>query len=119
MQQNSIYCLCGDRDEMINHIISECSKSVQKELKIRHDRELSKKFKFDNRGDYPDYSIINISQNTVKSSKDLKRLAVTQTPVENHQLMLVGKTLKGIIIIIYIYIYILIMCFAISINCVQ
>ena len=39
---------------MINHIISKCSKSVQKEYKIRHDRvekvihgELCKKFKFD------------------------------------------------------------------------
>ena len=26
MQQNSRYRLCGDRDETINHIISECSK---------------------------------------------------------------------------------------------
>ena len=29
--------LCGDRDEMINHIISECSKLTQKEYKTRHD----------------------------------------------------------------------------------
>ena len=29
-QQNSKCRLCGDRDEMINHIISECSKLVQK-----------------------------------------------------------------------------------------
>ena len=27
----------GDREEMINHIISECSKLAQKEYKTRHD----------------------------------------------------------------------------------
>ena len=37
MQQNSKCKLCGDRDETINHIISECSKSSQKEYNIRHD----------------------------------------------------------------------------------
>ena len=36
-QQNSKYRLCGDRDETINHIISECSKLSQKEYKTRHD----------------------------------------------------------------------------------
>ena len=35
-------------------------------------------------GDHPNYSIIKIGQNTKKSPGDLKRLAVTQTPVENH-----------------------------------
>ena len=50
-QQNSKCSLCGDRDEIINHIISECSKLAQKEYKTRHDwagkvihREMSKKF---------------------------------------------------------------------------
>ena len=38
-QQNSKCRLCGDRDETINHIISECSKLVQKEYKTRHDWE--------------------------------------------------------------------------------
>ena len=37
---------------------------------------------------HPHYSIIKISQNTVKSSGDLMRLVVTQTLVENHQLTL-------------------------------
>ena len=53
-QQNSKYWLCGDRDETINHIISECSKLAQKEYKARHDWvskvihwEMCKKFKFD------------------------------------------------------------------------
>ena len=39
------------------------------------------------------YSIIENSQNTEKSPGNL-RLAVTQTPVKNHQLKLMWKTLK-------------------------
>ena len=53
-QQNSKCRLCGDRDETINHIITECSKLSQKEYKARHDWvgkvihwEMCKKFKFD------------------------------------------------------------------------
>ena len=37
MQQNHKCRLCGDRDETINHIISECSKLAQKEYKAKHD----------------------------------------------------------------------------------
>ena len=54
MQQNSKCRLCGDRDETINHIISECSKLVQKEYKARHHWvgkvihwEMCKKLNFD------------------------------------------------------------------------
>ena len=39
--------------------------------------------------DHPNYSIVKIDQNTEKSPGDLRRLAVTQTPVKNHQLTLV------------------------------
>ena len=39
-QQNSKCRLCGDRDDTINHIISECSKLAQKEYKTRHDWEV-------------------------------------------------------------------------------
>ena len=53
-QQNSRCILCGDKDETINHIISECSKFAQKEYKARHDwvskvihGKMSKKLKFD------------------------------------------------------------------------
>ena len=53
-QQNSKCRLCGNRDETINHIISECNKLAQKEYKARHDWvgkvihwEMCKKFKFD------------------------------------------------------------------------
>ena len=52
--QNSKCRLCGDKDETINHIISECSKLAQKEYKTRHDWvgkvthwEMCKKFQFD------------------------------------------------------------------------
>ena len=53
-QQNTKCRLCGDRDETINHVISECSKLAQKEYKARHDRvgkvihwEMCRKFQFD------------------------------------------------------------------------
>ena len=45
-------------------------------------------------GDHPNYSIVENGQNTDKSPGDLKRLAVTQTPVKDHQLTLMWKTLK-------------------------
>ena len=53
-QQNSQCRLCSDINEIINQIISECSKLAQKEYKTRHDWvgrvihwELCKEFKFD------------------------------------------------------------------------
>ena len=53
-QRNSKCRLCDDRDETINHIISECSKLAQREYKARHDGvgkvihwEMCKKCKFD------------------------------------------------------------------------
>ena len=56
MQQNSKCRLCGDRDETINHIISECSKLAQMEYKARHDWvgrvvhwEMCRKFRFDHK----------------------------------------------------------------------
>ena len=42
-------------------------------------------------GDYPNNSIVESGQNTKKSPEDLRRLAVTQTPEENHQLIKVSK----------------------------
>ena len=45
------------------------------------------------------YSIIKIGQNTKKSSGDLRILAVTQTPVKDHQLMLMWKIFIIIIIL--------------------
>ena len=53
-QQNSKCRLCVDRDETINHIISEFSNLAQKRYEARHDwmskvihRKMCKKFKFD------------------------------------------------------------------------
>ena len=45
-------------------------------------------------GDHPNDSIVENGQNTERSPGDLRRLAVTQTPVKNHQLMLMWKTPK-------------------------
>ena len=44
--------------------------------------------------DYPNDTIAENGQNPETSPGDLKRLAVTQTPVKNHQLTLMWKTLK-------------------------
>ena len=38
---------------------------------------------------HPDHSIAKIGQNTEKSPGDLRKIAVTQTPVKNNQLILV------------------------------
>ena len=39
-------------------------------------------------GDHPNDSIVENGQNTKKSPGDLRRLAITQTPVKNHRLRL-------------------------------
>ena len=44
--------------------------------------------------DYPNDSIAQNGQNPETSPEDLRRLAVTQTPVKDHQLTLMLKTLK-------------------------
>ena len=44
--------------------------------------------------DYPNDSIAENGQNLETSPGDLRRRAVTQTPVKNHQLTLMWKTLK-------------------------
>ena len=44
-------------------------------------------------GDHPNYRIIGNGQNTEKSPGDLRRLAVTQTPVKDHQQKLMRKSL--------------------------
>ena len=45
-------------------------------------------------GDHPNYSIVENGQNTEKSPGDLRRLAVTQNPVKDHQPTLKWKTLE-------------------------
>ena len=46
-------------------------------------------------GDHPNYSIVEIGQNTEKGPEDLKRVAVTQTPVRKLSLTLVRKIPTG------------------------
>ena len=69
-QQNSKCRLCGDRDETINHIISECSKLAQKEYKTRHDWEgkvthweMCKKFKFDHTNKWYMHNLAPVVEN--------------------------------------------------------
>ena len=47
-------------------------------------------------GHHPNYSIVEIGQNTKENPGNLRKLAVTQIPVENYQLMLEWKTLKWV-----------------------
>ena len=44
--------------------------------------------------DHRIYSIVKNGQNTKKCSRDVERVAITQTPVEDHQLTLVLGTLN-------------------------
>ena len=50
--------------------------------------------------DHPNYGNVKSDLDTEKSSRDLRRLLVTQTSVKGHQLMQVWKNPKGIITII-------------------
>ena len=45
-------------------------------------------------GNHPNYSIVKISHNTETIPGNLRRLAITQTPVKDHLLTPVGKILK-------------------------
>ena len=50
-----------------------------------------------NRGmiwDHPNYSTAEVDQNTKKNSVDLRRLAITQTSVKDHQLTLIWQIRK-------------------------
>ena len=69
-QQNSKWRLYGDRDETINHIISECSKIAQKEYKTRHDWvskviqwEMSKILKFDHTNKWYMHNLASVQKN--------------------------------------------------------
>ena len=71
-QQNSKCWLCDDRDETINHIISECSKSAQMEYKARHDWvgkvipwEMCKKLKFDHTNKWYIHNPASVLENDI------------------------------------------------------
>ena len=70
-QQNSKDRLCGDRDETINHMKSECSKLAQKEYKTRHNWigkvilwEMCKKFKFDHTNKWYMHNPVPVLENS-------------------------------------------------------
>ena len=52
--------------------------------------------------DYPKDSIAENSQNPETSPGDLRRLAVTQTPVKNRQLTLMWKSLTPIVVVVLV-----------------
>ena len=69
-QQNSRCRLCGDRDEMINHVISEYSEVAQKEYKTWLDwvgkvinRELCKKLKYDHKNKWYVHDLESLPEN--------------------------------------------------------
>ena len=69
-QQSGKCRLCGDRDETINHAISEFSKLPQKEYKARHNWvgkgihwEMCKKFKFDHANKWYIYNPAPVLEN--------------------------------------------------------
>ena len=70
----------GDGDINYNWSTWNNTKKIGKRTRRLRDKKTS--------GNYPVYSIIKVGQNTEESPGNL-RLAVTQTPVENHQLTLV------------------------------
>ena len=77
-QQNSKCRLWGDRNETINHIISECSKLAQKEYKVRHHLvgkmihwEMCQKFKFDHANKWYMHNPVPVLENDTQTPKGL------------------------------------------------
>ena len=101
-QQNSKCRLCGDRDETINHIISECSKLAQKEYKARHDwvgkvihREMCKKFKFDHTNKWYMHNPASILENdSHKLQWDFNIQTDHLIPARRQQLMVINEEKK-------------------------
>ena len=76
----------GDRDTYgIWHTWNSAQRLGKEAERVRHQTT--------NQND-SNYSIVEIEQNAEKIPGDLKRLVVTQTPVKDHPLAVVGKTLK-------------------------
>ena len=90
-QQNSKCWLCSDRDETINHIISECSKLAQKEYKAKHDWvgkvvhwEMSRKFQFDHTNKWYMHNPAPVVENdTLNSYGTLKCKRITWSRPED------------------------------------
>ena len=77
-QQNSKLRLYGDRDETINHMISECCKLALKEYKARHDWvskviywEMCKKFEFDHANKWDMHKPAPVLENNTQTPMEL------------------------------------------------
>ena len=98
-QQNSKCRLYGDRDEMINHIISECSKLAQKEYKARHDWvgkvvhwEMCRKFQFDHTNKWYMHKPASVLENdTHKLLCDFNIQADHLIPARRPDLIMINK----------------------------
>ena len=71
--QNSKCKLCADREKTINHVISECSKLVQKEYESRHGWvgkvihwEMCKKYKFDHTNKWYMHNSASVLENDTR-----------------------------------------------------
>ena len=101
-QQNSKCRLCGDRDETIDHLISECYELAQKEYKTRHDRavkvirwELCKKLKFDPSTKWHMHKLESVQENqTLKILCDLEIKTGHKIPTRRQDPVIVNKKEK-------------------------
>ena len=101
-QQSCTCRLCGDRDETINHIISECSKLAQKKYKARHDCvgkvihwEMCRKFKFDHTNKWYRHSPVPVLENdTHKLLWDFNILTDHLIPARRPDLIIINKKNK-------------------------
>ena len=95
-QQNS---KCGDRDETINYIISECSKLAQREYKARHDWvgkvihwEMCQKFKFDHTNKWYMHNPAPVLENAMhKLLWDFKIQTDHLIPARRSDLIIINK----------------------------
>ena len=101
-QQNSKCRLRGDRDETINHIISECSKLAQREYMGRHDWvgkvihwEMRKKFKFDHTKKWYIYNPAPVLENAMhKLLRDFNIQMDHLIPARRPDLKIINKKKK-------------------------
>ena len=101
-QQNSKCRLCGDRDETINHIISECCKLAQKECKARHDWvgkvihwEMCRRVQFDHTNEWYIHNPAPVLENdTHKLLWDFNIQTDQLIPARRPDLIIIKKTKK-------------------------
>ena len=72
MQHNNKCRFCGERDELVNHIVSKCNKVAQKKLKTWYDcvgkeihLELCKRMKFYHAAKWYMYKALSILENKI------------------------------------------------------